>query len=175
MKHELVALVLVLLFLAVASAQEEKVFEPEYFSVFYYLGVSGHGIELERQIPNQILKGDKFLLTIPSEKSPVRFNADSKMQFIVRVTEDFDKATATMQLMRFDVHDGMRQLSVKKPAKNGGFGTGLKLNAAKYGSSSIKLTPSQEMLPGEYCLSRTTIRQGFCFGIDATGTHQMPQ
>ena len=79
-----------------------------------------------------------------------------------------------MQLMRFEVQDGMRRLSVKyKLVKNGDIGNGLMLNAEKYGSSSLKLIPSQELVPGEYCLSRTTIRQGFCFGVDAAGAHKV--
>ena len=169
MKRGLVVVTLVLFFLTIGSAQEEKAFEPEYLSVFYFLGASGQAVELERQIPNEILKGGKLLLLMPGEKSPVRLRANGKMQFVVRVTEDFDKATATMQLMRFEVQDGMRQLSVryKSVKQNGYIGNGLRLTAEKYASSSLKLIPSQELVPGEYCMSRTTIRQGFCFGVDA--------
>ena len=173
MKPAFLALAFALMFVEVGSAQKPRKFEPEYLSVFYGLGDSGQAIELERQIPNYILKGSKVLLVIPGEKSPVRFNAGSQMQFVVHVTEDFDKAIATMQLLRFEVQHGKRQLLVKRPAKNENFlGNGLKLNVEKYGSSSLKLVPSEGLPPGEYCVSRTTIHQGFCFGVDAVGNQQ---
>jgi hypothetical protein len=168
MRRALLAFALVLTCMAAGSAQEEKIFEPKYLSVFYYLGASGQAIELERQNPKESLRGGKLLLTMPGEKSSVRFPAGSKMQFVVRVTEDFDKAAATMQFMRFEGHDGTRQVSVKKPTKSQPvIETDLKLNAEKYGSSSLKLTPAEELAPGEYCVSRTTIPLGFCFGVDA--------
>src|ERR1700722_6215250 len=126
MKRGFVTLALGLVFISVGSAQQEKAFEPEYLSVFYSLGASGQAIDLERQIPNEILKGGKLLLLIPGEKSPVRLNAGGRMQFGVRVAEDFDKATATMQLLRFEAQEGMRQVSVKKPKRNGDLGNGLK-------------------------------------------------
>jgi hypothetical protein len=167
MTRVFVALALVLACAAAGLTQDEKAFEPENLSVFYSLGASGQAIELERQIPSEALKANKLLLAVPGEKSPVRLSAGSKIQFVVRVTEDFDKATATMQLMRFEARDGMRQLLVKKPTKNNLIlETGLKLNAEKYGSSSLKLTPAEQLVPGEYCISRTTIQQGFCFGVD---------
>lgn len=160
------ALVLVLSLSSVVSAQEGKVPEPQYSSVFYYLRPSGETVELERQAPDQIPKGSKVLLVIPGEKSPVRFSAGDDMQFVVRVEEDFDKATPTLQLFRFDVQHGRRELLVKIEdlRKNK---AGLKLSAEKYGTSSVKLGPSQNLAPGEYCVSRSTINQGFCFGVDA--------
>jgi hypothetical protein len=171
MKLGLVALAVALVFITVGSAQDEKTFEPEYFSVFYYLGASGQVIELERQTPNQIRKGNKTLYVIPGEKSPTRLNAGNKMEFVVRIVEKFDQARTTMQLLRFEVQDGMRQLLMKKgnAAMNE---ASLRLDAEKYGSSSLKLVPSRELAPGEYCLTRTTIGQGFCFGVDAAGNQQ---
>ena len=173
MKRASATLALLLCFLAIGSAQEEKAIEPEFLSVFYFLGASGQALNLERQIPDEIVKGGKLLLMVPGEKSPVRLNAGSKMQFIIRVTEGFDKATSTMQLMRFEINDGMRQLAVKMPGKNGEIENGLNFKATKYGNSSLKLDPSPELVPGEYCLTRTTTIQGFCFGVDAAGTGQV--
>lgn len=168
MKRGLVVLASALLFVTVGLAQEEKVFQPQYASVFYYLRASGEAMELERQTPNLSRKGDKVLFVIPGEKSPVRLSAGDKMQFVVRVAENFDKATATMQLFRFDGQNGTRQrlLKFRDTLSNK---VGVPLNAEKYGDSSLKLVPSQQLAPGEYCLSRTTISQGFCFGVDASG------
>ncbi len=171
MRLGLFALPFALLFTAVVSAQQEKPFEPEYFSVFYYLPASGSPIELERQVPRETLKGGNLLLSIPEEKSPVRMIAGSPIRFVVRVTEPFDKAVTTLQLLRFDVQNGTREFSTKRPTnKSRNIGNGLKLSAEPYGSSSLKVTPAQPLSPGEYCISRTTIEQGFCFGIDPAQT-----
>jgi hypothetical protein len=106
------------------------------------------------------------LLVITGEKSPVRFSAGDEMQFVVRVAEDFDKATATLQLFRFDVQSGVRQMLLRNEDLRKNKAT-LKLNAERYGNSSLKVVPAQQLSPGEYCLSRSTIAQGFCFGVDA--------
>jgi hypothetical protein len=161
-------LVLVLSLSTVGWAQEGKVFEPQYSSVFYYLRPTGEAVELERQTPNLTPKGIKSLLVIPGEKSPVRLSTGDDLQFVVRVEEDFDKAKATLQLFHFDVQHGVRQLLAKNYDLRTNKAT-LKLNAERYGSSSLKVVPSQKLAPGEYCLSRSTIMQGFCFGVDAAG------
>jgi len=168
MKPLLASLALALAFSTVMLAQEGKVIEPQYSSVFYYLRPSGEAVELERQTPNTIPKGIKALFVIPGEKSPMRLSASDEMQFVVRVEEDFAKATATLQLLRFEVHHGERQRLLKIADLRENKAT-LKLNAERYGSSSLKVVPSQKLAPGEYCLSRSTISQGFCFGVDAAG------
>jgi hypothetical protein len=168
MRLRFAALMLVLSLSSVGLAQEGKLFEPEYISVFYLLRTSGEAVDLERQTPNLIPKGIRSLLVIPGEKSPVRLGASDEMQFVVRVAEDFDKATVTMQLIRFEVQQGRRELLAKNEdlLKNK---IGMKLRVEKYGSSSAKVIPSQMLAPGEYCLSRSTISQGYCFGVDAPG------
>ncbi len=166
MKFGLVALASTLLFVTGGLAQEEKVFQPPYVSVFYFLRASGEGLDLERKTPNVRSKGDRFLFVIPGEKSPVRLSAGEKMQFVVRVAEDFDRAKATMQLFRFDGGNGTRQvlLKIRDVRSNK---AGVPLIAEKYGDSSLKVAPSEPLAPGEYCLSRSTISQGYCFGVDA--------
>ena len=39
-------------------------------------------------------------------------------------------------------------------------------NAAKYGTSSFRFTPTQNLPPGEYTLSGPGTNDGFCFAID---------
>jgi hypothetical protein len=168
MKLLLAALALPLAISTVMLAQEGKVIEPQYSSAFYYLRPSGEAVELERQTPNTIPKGSKVLFVIPGGKSPVRLSAADEMQFVVRVEEDFDRATATLQLFRFEGLNGVRQLELKKEDVTKNKAT-LKLNAERYGNSSLKVVPSQKLAPGEYCLSRSTIAQGFCFGVDTAG------
>ena len=168
MQLRFAALVFAFSLSAIGFAQKEKAFEPEFVSVFYRLRPSGEIVELERQTPNETPKGSRVLLTIPGEKSPVRFRADEEIRFVVRVAEDFDKAAATLQLFHFEATHGMRQFLVKKEDLLSNKAT-LKLDAERYGGSSLKVVPSQMLAPGEYCLSRSTIAQGFCFGVDATG------
>jgi hypothetical protein len=165
MKFGWVTPVLVLLFITVGLSQEEKSFEPEYSSVFYYLGAAGQPVELERQAIDPIFKGRKSLYVIPGEKSPVRLRTRDSMQFVVRITEDFEEAAATIQLFRFAVQNGTRQLLLKQSDFISNK-ISLKLETEKYGRSSLKLVPSTQLAPGEYCISRTTIRQGYCFGVD---------
>lgn len=169
MKLRLSALMVALSFSTVGFTQEPKVFEAQYASVFYYLSSSGEAVDLERQTPNQTPKGTKMLIVIPGEKSPIRLIASDQMQFVVRVEEDFEKAAATLQLFHFDAQHGERQLLMKIEDLRKNKST-LRLNAERYGSSSLKVIPSEKLTPGEYCLSRSTIAQGFCFGVDAAGS-----
>lgn len=166
MKRTFSAAAFALLFVAAVLPQQEKVVEPENLSTFYYLRPSGQLVELERQTPEQGRKGVNVLLTVGGEKSPVRFSAADPMQFVVRVTEDFQKATATIQLFRFEPQNGNRQLIVRRSALASNKAS-LKVMTEKYGDSSLKVVPAQKLEPGEYCLSRTTIPQGYCFGFDA--------
>jgi hypothetical protein len=163
MKFYLTAAAFVIMSITVAFAQNKKPFELQYFSVFYYLPVSAQPVELERQIPNETVTGGKLLLSMPGEKSPVRITAATPMEFVVRVKENFDVASRTLQLFRFDTKKGDREYLTadKRTLENG-----IKLKARPYGSSSLKVTPAQPLPPGEYCLSRTTTPGGFCFGVD---------
>jgi hypothetical protein len=173
-KGGLAALVGALLVVSGALAQEVRVSEPEFMSVFYYLRTSGEIVELERQTGSLSLKGAHSLWVIPGEKSPVRFEPGDTMQFVVRVTEDFKKAAATTELTRFEPRNGGRELLTPiglfiRPK------IGLEVKVEKYGSSSLKVIPAHRLEPGEYCLSRSTIIQGFCFGVDAAGGQQIPE
>jgi hypothetical protein len=153
MKFVWITIALAIVFVVGGMAQEKR-FEPEELSVFYYLSTSGQLVTLERVTPTPV---SRTIVTLPGEQSSVRFPVGIDMQFIVRVTEDFAKAKATMQLVRFEAQHGMRRM------KNS-----LRIDVEKYGSSSLKLVPHGTLIPGEYCLSRTTISQGFCFGVDPT-------
>jgi hypothetical protein len=164
MKRGFVTLLLVLVLSTFAWTQEDKIIEPDYYSVFYFVGESGQAVELERQIERIVPKFSETLIEFPGEKSPTRLKAGTKMEFIVRVTEDIDDARSTIQLFRFQVKDGMRQMSITGPGSMNG--ATIRLSGTRYGGSSLKLAPYQSLSPGEYSLSRTTIIQGFCFGID---------
>lgn len=158
--------VLALALIAAAGlAQSTSAFEPQDYSIFYYLSPAGQPTQLERQNPSEALEHGKYVFEVTDEKSPVRFPAGSPLQFVVRTTEPFEKARTTIQFLKFESQDGKRRAELKRRdfEKNRG---NRELNIEKYGSSSLKLVPAQPLPPGEYCFSRTTITQGFCFGID---------
>jgi hypothetical protein len=169
MKRAWSALVFTLLIAVAGLARQEKAFEPEDFSTFYYLRASGQPVELERQATEAIPRGVKILFSIPGEKSPVRLNVADPMQFIVRVTEDLPRATATIQLFRFEPQNGKRQMLVRRSEFRSNKAS-LKILTERYGESSVRVVPAEKLAPGEYCVSRTTIPQGYCFGVDATGS-----
>lgn len=168
-KGGIAALVGILFLVSVASAQQVSLAEPEFTSVFYYLRPAGDLVELERQANGTLsLRGAHSLYVIPGERSPVRFNGGDPMQFVVRVTEDMKSAAATLQLLRLEPRNGGRELVTPiglfiKPK------VGLEIKVKRYGSSSLRVTPAQKLEPGEYCLSRETILQNFCFGVDPAG------
>ena len=161
------ALALAFLPIAVLPAQEGKAVEPEYASVFYFLR-EGQLLDLERQTPDQVPKGKNVLIVIQGEKSTVRLSSNESIQFVVRVTENYEKAVATLQLFRFESQNGKRQLLLKISDFISNRDS-LGLRAEKYGSSSLMVVPSPQLAPGEYCISRTTILNGYCFGVDAAG------
>jgi hypothetical protein len=163
----LVGLALALLSVAVLPAQQGKAVEPEYASVFYFLR-DGRLVDLERQAPHLTSKGKNLLFVIQGEKSAVRLSASESMEFVVRVTENYDKAVATLQFFRFESQNGQRQSVVKKSDFISNKDS-LSLRVEKYGSSSLKAIPASQLEPGEYCISRTTIPNGYCFGVDAPG------
>jgi hypothetical protein len=90
------------------------------------------------------------------------------MKFVVRVTENYEKAVPTLQLFRFESQNGKRQLLLKKSDFISNTDS-LGLRAEKYGTSSLIVVPSSQLEPGEYCISRRTIPNGYCFGVDAAG------
>src|ERR1700719_2121264 len=108
-KVAMVVLALAQLSIAVALAQEDKIVEPEYASVFYVLQ-AGRLVDLERQTPGQSSKGRNILIVIQGEKSAVRFTPNESIRFVVRVTENYEKAIPTLQLFRFESRNGKRQL-----------------------------------------------------------------
>ncbi len=160
-------LAIALLSIPALPAQESKAVEPEYTSVFYFLR-NGRLVDLERQTPQATPKGKNILFVIPGEKSAVRFNANESMEFVVRVSENYETAVATLQFFRFESQNGQRQSLVKKSDFISNKDS-LGLRVEKYGNSSLMAIPTPQLEPGEYCISRTTIPNGYCFGVDAQG------
>jgi hypothetical protein len=162
-------------------AQEaKKVQEPEYLGIFFLLdSATGSLIPLERQpaehkATTKVLGwgGGKSIIEIKGEKSPIRFKEGRKLEFVVRVSSQLVDPMSILQLFSLESKKGNRQLVTTKA---GCMGISIKrvmnekmvpFNSAKYGESSFKITPAQNLSPGEYTLGAPGTNDGFCFGID---------
>ena len=171
---------------AVLGQDVKKVQEPEYLGIFFLLDAStGNLIPLERQTPQYNLKakamglgGVKSLLEIKGEKSPIRFKEGQQLEFVVLIPSQQTDPQGILQFFSLESLKGKRQLIL---AKEGLTSAGPKsvvsskavpFNAAKYGTSSFKITSAQNLSPGEYVLSTTSTNDGFCFGIDPANPNQ---
>lgn len=167
------------IFCYVVFGQEiKKVQEPEYLGTFFLLDAStGNLIPLERQTP-QIktkasgLDGWKRTLEIKGEKSPVRFKEGQTLEFVVLAPSQQTDPQGSIQFVSLESTKGKRQLVI---TKTNSMGTSVKtvmneravpFNAAKYGTSSFKISPAQNLPPGEYALGSPSNNDAFHFGID---------
>jgi hypothetical protein len=170
---------LLLIFCNVVFGQEiKKVQEPEYLGTFFLLDSStGTLVPLERQTP-QIktkasgLDGWKRTIEIKGERSPVRFKEGQTLEFVVLAPSQQTDPQGSYQFFSLESKGGKRQLLI---TKTNSLGTSVKtvmnekavpFNATKYGTSSFKISPAQNLAPGEYTLGTPNTNDGFCFGID---------
>lgn len=175
------SVVSVLLLLSFVVAQEpQKAQEPEYLGIFYLLdSLTGNLVPLERQTPDYKMKvkamgfgGGESLLEFKGEKSPMRFKEGQKLEFVVLVSSQQIDPQSIVQFFALQPKSGKRRLSIAKASSMGMSGKStmnekaVSFNAAKYGTSSFKITPAQNLPPGEYAISTTSANDGFCFGID---------
>jgi hypothetical protein len=181
MKLNLAAVCLLVSLFIIASGQESgKVQEPEYIGVFFLLEpATGNLIPLERQTPEGKIKlkamgfgGGESVLEVKGEKSPVRFRADQKLEFVVLVSSQQTDPQGIIQFFSLESKKGKRQLVISKAGSMGMSGKSVTseravpFNAAKYGASSFRIVPLQNLVPGEYGLGAPGNHDGFCFGID---------
>lgn len=170
-----------------ALGQEiKKVQEPEYLGIFFLLEPStGNLIPLERQTAESKVKvkamgfgGGESSLEIKGEKSPVRFKEGQKLEFVVLVSSQQIDPQGIIQFFSLESKKGKRRLMLAKASSMGMSGKSvmseraIPFNAAKYGTSSFKISPAQDLPPGEYTLGAPGNNDGFCFGIDPTDSKQ---
>lgn len=165
----------------------QKPAEPGTSSVVYYLDSSSRLIPLEPEIARMKYKyrawgfeGGATVYQVEGEKSPVRFKAETKLEFVIRLEGGVDPLEF-VQFYHFDEMNGSRVVPILdfdalgRISKYRLVPSTVDFNAAKYGSSSFKIIPIQALAPGEYCLIvKEAIKSerkspGFCFGVDATG------
>jgi hypothetical protein len=163
------------------DALPEKGPEPELLGVVYWLDRGNNRLnELERQQgqlavkgtnplnPTIIFKGPRGIQEIEGKRSPVGFASGSKPTFVFRANQNVDpRGQAT--IVTFTVKKKTRELTTLK--MGGLFGSpttrqeSVPFQASHYNESSIVITPTTPLPPGEFGVSlHGSIF--FCFGVD---------
>jgi hypothetical protein len=164
----------------VSAAQEAgKPTEPEYNRIAFYLDGQGSLVPLERQQINAQVKvkalgfgGAKSSARFEGARSPVRFKADDRIQFVIRLETQGEDPTTLINLDVLTPTKSTREVVTAKAGPMGIHGESTKgastlsINCAKYGEHSIRLVPGAKLPPGEYVITTKGSREGFLFGID---------
>jgi hypothetical protein len=147
----------------------------------YYLDSSAKLIPLESQLFHRKQKlhgltGGENIYLAREFKSPMRIQPADKTNFVVRLNGSLDPVEA-IQLYHVDVVDRSRVVPIDNFDSLGRVSKVtmppfIDFNAAIYGASSFRLSPTKILVPGEYCFLVKTGNElpkavpGFCFGID---------
>jgi hypothetical protein len=152
--------------------------EPEYNDVFVLLdSASGNLIDLERQtlkvkVHPHGFGGAESDLVLKGDKSPIHFKKGQDLEFIVRVSSQATDPQGFLLLYSLESKKDQRRLEVAKAGYAGIGGktvldkSAIAFNATKYGTSSFKIKPIQELPPGEYLFLTRDAKDGFAFGIE---------
>jgi hypothetical protein len=163
------------------TANPDSVSEPEFADVFYRLD-AGKLMPLERQdtgTPHvSVGLSMKGTTELPGGKSPVRFHAGERLEFIVRSGLSATQDPATVYHLRaLNIKKNKRELLILTTkatffhgatAKTGAALGELPLEFTRYGAVSIKVTTAP-LPPGEYAVGTNAGLPGqavFCFGVD---------
>jgi len=150
-----------------------------------YLDSSARLVPLESQVARRIrvwhalgFKDVEFDYLVAGEKSPVRLtNLPAAPEFVVRLDNGMDPLES-IQFYRVDGAKGARTVPVikvdvlERVSKPKASLTLVDFNAGKYKADSFKISPTQPLQPGEYCLMVMvgnifpTHVPGYCFGVD---------
>jgi hypothetical protein len=153
-----------------AMCQEQKLPEPESIGAFYYFDSNNNSLTaLQKQIAVSKKRGlikEEIVVQIQGEKASLRLKSGQKMEFVVSVPNGVDPNK--YQLISFEVKKGKREAVLAE-----GTWTGSKANpvfhpytVSRFGNA-YKITPSQNIPPGEYAFSPNDSNDTFCFGVDA--------
>jgi hypothetical protein len=165
----------------VAHAQDApKLPEPQYLGTVYWFDAAGaklSTLDRARLVVAAKMKafgygGVKGTLQAPGQKAAVRFTADQKLEFVFQAQLNVDPQTIA-EIVAFDMKKDHRELvSMESNGPFGGVKAGerrgeVPFQAAKYSESSIKISPTDPLKPGEYAVRIQSSPEVFCFGVDA--------
>ncbi len=117
--------------------------------------------------------GIKSTTEVPGDHATVRFTADQKVIFVFKSLGNLDPQSLA-QIVTLTSKKDHREMTAMQSHGVMGFG-GLKderdkslipFAASKYSATSVQISPTQALLPGEYAVSARGGGTFFCFGID---------
>ena len=102
----------------------------------------------------------------------MRFAPDTRPDFVIQAPQNVDPLSL-VQIVRLTVRKGHREMITAQSHGFMGFGgirteqdkESVSFQASKYNASSIKITPTEGLAPGEYAI-RKVAREVFCFGVN---------
>lgn len=156
--------------LALLGAQDRRPPEPETLGILYHLDLAaGTLAPLERQVARVRLGVSRWMFgvggasaEISGERSPFRLTAGQKPEFVVRLAVGVDPNKFVLYLLQ--------RKKGKRTIRYGASGLpedAILCRVTKSGEFSYKITPDQELTPGEYCFSPRDTNDVFAFGLDA--------
>jgi hypothetical protein len=163
---------------ATGSPDEIVLPDPEFHGTVYWLDRGNNKLNaLERQKPMVAAHVNPIharnTLEVEGKRSPVRFTADSKPEFVFQGRQGVDPQTLA-RIVTFTVTKGHRELTTMQTS--GVFLPGARekdpdkysvsFQSSRYNGSSIEITPTMPLKPGEYGIELQTGRFYFCFGVD---------
>lgn len=180
---------LMFVFIPSISGQDKAVIqESDKYGFFYYLDTSYTLVLLERQTPKTTGKkklmgfgGATVTTEIKGGNSPLRLTSYGGLSFFVRLlSQDYDVA-GTAPLIKAEAGKDKRIISSTFVGTNGKMSNSpfdpnpnsIPFKIEKFGSESLRITPTKALEPGEYCFNGLGTADYFCFGIDAASPGQM--
>jgi len=146
---------------AAATAPARPLSEPEQPGVVYFRNGSGELIPLERTQAVERKKGSVQYWEMQPARSPVRLQAASEMQFVVKL----DSGTGPEAYGLYPMESAANARRTKAQAGRKAAPATLEFETAKAGESVYTFTV-KGMAPGEYSFSPSGSNDAYCFGVD---------
>jgi hypothetical protein len=164
------------------AQNDQKPKEPDYVGSFFLLDASGDLKPLERQTAGMKGKvkalgfgGGEASYQVQGEHSTIRIPDGAPVAIIVKLAkENQDDPASLMDLYTLKSGKNLREITFVKRHFMGGTNVGaqdkqVELAFAKYGESSVKITPSGALPAGEYAIAmhgQKSLPIVFLFGVD---------
>ncbi len=179
--HKLALAFSLLICVATEPSSAASVTEPQYIGTIEARELStGNYVLLERATPEAHTSTTLFGIagvsrdvSYPGEKSPVRFNAGQKVDFVIRVERQDQDPMTLIQFWSLAPKDGKRVLPLwetgsvyNNNVNHTAMQHAVPFTVDKLGKNFFVFRASSPLPPGEYSLSASNIADGYNFGID---------